>query len=459
MDYDNLEQHIYENDIAIYDIITALHPFYRYKLYQLVAEKSGLSTDNDANELALNVVRMLSIMKKSVVDSFELTSFSYAELQSHQRITGTKLARKADKARINMRRVLGLSIEDDEVQQDFNLNKRTRYESIKIMGRSVQDSINAKKKNNRSRDWMISQCLNSSMQLAGMTRDNDPTMSGSFLSGTLPRKYRGLSFEQCNEEINNRLNNIKKYADRKGIIWTGVYVIELHKDETPHIHIIYYVDESQRLELLDIIFKFFWNENPDNPEVDQRIPDFEGVLGYIFKDYGKPNTRHGFIGLRRDIRTIWNNLYIKNFGDKSLSYLSSNRLFHIRKMMDKKSINDKIEGIHGYILFSLKGFKSDYLNSIGKNDEPIKYVGLSRKIREMRTYINVFIDTNLARNFYKNTRVRCYVLYFGYSYLYINTKIVLDGFFRFEIIESRGQPPPKWKGLDYFFILSKNIIS
>jgi len=446
MGYEYLEECIYENDVSTYDTLNSLHQFYRYKLYQKVADIRHLSLDTDAHEIAVNVVQMLPRLKQSVVDSFELASFSYSELQEKQRILRQKLARKADKARINIRRVLSIAQEDDEVQQDFNLNKKTRYEAIKIAGRSVQDSIVAKKKNNRSRDWMISQCLNSSMQLSGMTRDNDPTMSGSFLSLTLPSKYRGLSFEQCNEEINNRLNMIKKYSDRKGIILTGIFVIELHKDETPHIHIIYYCDESQRAELLNIIFKFFNNEKQDNPEVDQRITDFDGVLGYVFKDYGKANVRHGFIGLRRDIKTIWNNLYIKNYGDKSLSYISTNRLFHIRRMMEKNSLNDKIEGIAGYILFSLKGFKSEYLNSIGKNDEPIKYVGLSREIRRMRTYINVFTSEKMARNFFKITRLDCYVLVFGYSYLYINTKIVLCVILRFETVESRGQPPPMQMG-------------
>lgn len=446
MDYKIIEQYIYENDISTYDTLIALNQFYRYKLYQKVADIRHLSLDTDAQEVAANVVQMLPRLNKIVVDSFELASFSYAELQNHQRITKSKLARKADKARINIRRVLSLSVADDEVQQDFNFNKKNRYKHIKIGKRSVQDSINQKKKNKRSRDWMISQCLNSSMQLSGMTRDNDPTASGSFLSLTLPSKYRGLSFEQCNEEINLRLNMIKKYAERKNIILTGIFVIELHKDETPHIHIIYYCEEYQRNELLNIIFKFFNNEKQDNPEVDQRITDFDGVLGYVFKDYGKPNVRHGFIGLRRDIKTIWNNLYIKNYGDKSLSYLSSNRLFHIRSMMNKNSLNDTIENIPGYILFSLKGFKSEYLNNIGNNDEPIKYIGLSREIRKMRTYINVFTSEKLARNFKEITRSYCYVLGFGYVYLYINTKIVLCVICKHEIVKSFGQPPPSGEG-------------
>jgi len=152
LDYGNLEQRIHEHDIATYDIVTALHPFYRYKLYQKVADNCHLSMDCDEQELALNVIKMLPRLKKSVVDTFELVSLSYAELQEHQRIEKKRLLRKADKAHINIRRLLAISIDDDIVQQVFNKNKHNRYKHIKIGDKSAQDSIDKKVKCNRARD-------------------------------------------------------------------------------------------------------------------------------------------------------------------------------------------------------------------------------------------------------------------------------------------------------------------
>ncbi|MBS1104291.1 replication endonuclease [Gluconobacter sp. Dm-62] len=453
MSYEQLEQHIYENDIRTYDILTALHPFYRYKIYQITAEKCRLSLEYDVQELALNVIRMMGMFPKDVIENFEIASFSYSELLSYQRILSKKsakkvrLSRKANRARVEIRRNLKINRIDDEVQKDFDENKKLRYQHLKYNERSVQDSLDRKTSNNRKRDWMISCCLESSMRIACMTQD--PCSSGWFLSLTLPKKYHGLSFEQANDEINRRLNMIKKYAERYGIDWSGISVVELHKDETPHLHIIYFVNneksyisqKTDRDQLLDIVFKFFDNEDPEKYELNQNVTDFEGVLGYIFKDYGKPNTRHGFIGLRRDIRRVWNNLYIGNYGDPSLSYLSSDRLFNTHRLMKKNSWNDVVDGIPGYVLFSLYGFKSDYLNNIGKNDEPIRWVGLSRVILKMRKCINFSYKT--VRNLLLKIIRRSYVTDFGYSYIYINTYSVFYCISRFETIKSKGQPPPE----------------
>ncbi|GAC89374.1 hypothetical protein Gbth_038_008 [Gluconobacter thailandicus F149-1 = NBRC 100600] len=470
MSYERLEQHILENSVEIYDTLNALHPFYRYKLYQKMAESCRLSLDDDAQELALNVLRMLPRLHKSVLNTFELMSFSYAELIQYQGILDkenqknsinpvkkVRLSRSANRARVNMRRVLKISRDDDEVQKDFDENKKQRYQHLKYNERSVQDSIDKKTSNNRKRDWMISCCLESSMRIACMTQD--PCSSGWFLSLTLPKKYHSLSFEQANDEINRRLNMIKKYAERHGIDWTGIFVVELHKDETPHLHIIYFVNneknyisqQTDRDRLLNIVFQFFNNEDPERYELNQNITDFEGVLGYIFKDYGKPNTRHGFVGLRRDIRRVWNNLYIGNYGDPSLSYLSDKRLFNTRQLMKKNSWNDVIEGIPGYVLFSLAGFKSDYLNSIGKNDEPIRWIGISRIIFKMRECVNFsykksYVYKNGAHDFHSKITHLSYVLEIGCIYIYNTTKNVSGKFITPEIIRSRGQPPPFGRG-------------
>ncbi|MEJ5154544.1 hypothetical protein WH240_04950 [Gluconobacter wancherniae] len=460
MSYDLLEQYIHENSIEIYDTLNALHPFYRYALYEKVRNTARLSDDYDIQELALNVIKMLPRLKKSVIDSFEIISLSYNEIRQHHGIT----TRQANKSRINMRKILGISRDDDEVQKQFDADKKNRYSKLKYGKYSVQDSIDKKVSNNRSRDWHIATSLEESMKFSGMTQG--PLDSGWFITLTLPGKYRSLSYEQCVEEINTRLNNIKKYSERMGIVWTGTYAIELHKDETPHIHIIYYVNDRDDLyshglrreksgtdkqKLEKIIFKFFKEEElraEVNGLINQEITHFEGVLSYIFKDYGKPNTRHGFIGLKRDIRSIWNNLYLGNYEHKSLSYLSHDRLFMSKKYIHSyERIYEDIKAPSSLTLFALHGFKSDKLNYLGGEISLSEYNELSmfekmnynKNHIEMYELLNKKKSTNKIRKYRKALNLLNVNSVFVYVYLYINTKNVYHNF----IIEKvRGQPPP-----------------
>lgn len=446
MDYEKLEQHIYEIDVSTYDILNALTPFYRYKLYQKIKENSRLSDDCDALEWAENIIGMLPRLKKSVVDTFELVSFSHEEIRHIHGITGQRLTSKANRARINIRKALGISRDDDEVQKQFDADKASRYKTLKYNGYSVQDSIYQKKKNNKARDWAIAECVEASARLAGLTPS--PCDSGYFISLTLPGKYHSKAFEQANEEINHRLNSIKRDAERAGILWLGIYKIHGHQDETPHLHIIYYVADTDREKLEKILFKFFKNEEArweENHSINQRITDFDGCLGYLFKDHGEPNVRTGFIGLRRDIRKVWNCLYTGDYGDSSLSYLSDEKLWIAKSLMKVRQETEYVKYDNttyvvspAYTLFALHGFKDDRLNNLGRKDNHPAYTD----IRKMQEYINPV--KTLYR--YKNTRKKLSLfsvnLDFGKSYLYINTKNVLHIFFDYQCERLRGQPPP-----------------
>ncbi|MCP1244181.1 hypothetical protein GOB86_14620 [Acetobacter lambici] len=160
MNYDILERHIYEINTSTYDKLDTLNKFYRYKLYEKIRKISNLDDICDAETLAYAVVNFIDSIDKNILDSFELASYSYRELLQVQRITKTRLTRKANRYRINIRRILSLSRDDDEFQLSFDNDKKERYQQIKFNGYSVQDSINRKIKNNRSRDWSISQSLN-----------------------------------------------------------------------------------------------------------------------------------------------------------------------------------------------------------------------------------------------------------------------------------------------------------
>ncbi|OUI99258.1 hypothetical protein HK20_03810 [Acetobacter sp. DsW_54] len=151
-----------------------------------------------------------------------------------------------------------------------------------------------------------------------------------------------MTFEQANDEINRRLNGIKRDAERADILWLGIYKIHGHKDETPHLHIIYFVNNDNKKDLdklTKIFFKYFQKEEErwkKNYSINQKITYFDGVLGYLFKDHGEANVRTGFIGLRKDIKKVWNSLYTGDYGDSSLSYLSDDRMWIAKQLMSVK---------------------------------------------------------------------------------------------------------------------------
>lgn len=377
-------------------------------------------------------------MKKHIIDSFELASFSYRELLYHQRITNQRLTQKANRARINIRRVLKIERDEDEVQQRFDEDKKTRYEQMKFGGISVQDSIEKKTRNNRARDWSIAQSLNDAMIVAGFHSVSG--QSGYFLTLTLPSKFHFTSYELANDAIQKSLENIKRRAERENVVWTGTYAIELHKDETPHIHIIYYVRdydydvygyETDKQKLEKIIFDEFIEEkinHEKNAGINQTIWNFDGVLRYIFKDYRKPNVKHGFIGLRRDIKSIWNSIYVKDFGNKSLSYLSDSRLFKISTIIRDDELNK-------YTLFCLQVFKSVELNRFAhKNYSRAQKDYSSFNDENWRDMIPVHDAIRIHEILYSKRNCLNYrkyrkilnklydVYYFVDFYLYINTK-------------------------------------
>lgn len=399
-----------------------------------------------------------------------MVSLSYAELRQHYGITGQKLSAKADKARINIRKALSISKDDDEVQQKFDADKASRYKSIKYNGFSVQDSIDKKKKNNKARDWAISECLEASARLAGLTPSAHE--SGYFISLTLPGKYHSMTYEQANDEINRRLNGIKRDAERADILWLGIYKIHGHKDETPHLHIIYFVNNDNKKDLdklTKIFFKYFQQEEErweKNYSINQKITYFDGVLGYLFKDHGEPNVRTGFIGLRKDIKKVWNSLYTDDYGDSSLSYLSDERMWIAKQLMSVKeettylnkqglekyrtgqNINhdtDMYTVSPAYTLFSISGFRDDRINKLGQNDNKIDYIETCSRfisITKMREYLNpkrIPYKYKKYRKIYNTYSVNSVN---GKSYLYINTKNVLGVFFDYQCNQLRGQPPP-----------------
>ena len=68
MDYEKIEQYIYEINIQTYDILNALTPFYRYKLYEKIRKISSLDTEMLAN----SVVDIIQHLDKNILDIMKL---------------------------------------------------------------------------------------------------------------------------------------------------------------------------------------------------------------------------------------------------------------------------------------------------------------------------------------------------------------------------------------------------
>ncbi|GEL49856.1 replication endonuclease [Acetobacter tropicalis] len=446
MNYDILESHIYKIDVSTYDILATLIPFYRYKLYQKIAENSRLNDDCNPEIWADAVVRMLPRLRREIVESFELVSYSYLKLLEIQRITGGRLTRKANRARTNLRKALGLLIDEDKVQQRFDNDRRDHYRRLKFNGVNVLDSLERKQKQAYARDWAISQCLDQSARLLWLTPSQGD--SGYFISLTLPPRFHKSTFETANNEINRRLNSIKKDADRQGITLLGIYKVHGHKDETQHLHIIYYVNNRDRERLNQIFFKYFQNEEEryeQNSSINQSIWNFDGCLRYLFKDHGEPNVRIGFIGLRRDIKKVWHSLYTGDYGNKSLSYLSDDRIWMFRKLIRKTSTDDYVSHIPGYTLFCIRGFRDSRINQLADKQTDISRTDFADAyvyLIGMWEYLNPEKSVFKVEKPRKNRKKRSYVWEYGYIYLYSNQDSKNAVFFCWECIKSRGQPPP-----------------
>ena len=446
MDCEKIEQYIYKNYVSTYDILDALHPTYRYKLYQKIKENSRLNDDCNLEALAQAVVRILPRLRKEIVESFELVSYSYLKLLEIQRITKSRLTRKANRARTNLRKALGLLIDEDDVQQRFDNDRKNHYRRLKFNGINVLDSIEKKQNQAYARDWAISQCVDQSARLLWLTPSQED--SGYFVSLTLPPRFHKSTFESANTEINRRLNKIKKDADRSGITWLGIYKVHGHKDETPHLHIIYYVNDRYRDRLNQIFFKYFQNEEErweQNNSINQSIYNFDGCLRYLFKDHGEPNVRIGFIGLRRDIKKVWHSLHTGDFGNKSLSYLSDDRIWMFRKLIRKTSIDDYVEHTPGYTLFVIRGFRDSRINQLAEKSTDISQTDFRDAypyLIGMWKYLNPEKSVFKVEKPQKNGKKRSYFLDFGYVYLYSNQDSGSKIFFCWECVKSLGQPPP-----------------
>lgn len=442
MNYENIEIILRQNHPQVWKELLSLNSFYKNQITQKIAENCRSC---DVYEVAEQFVRWVQSCSPDIRDNFNLMSLSYDELKEYQRITGQKLTRKSNRLRRNLRRILNIRPEDDQFQIQFDRDKIESEKSFIIF----QDSRNSearwtafdsKQKNLRKRyavNRSIAEHVDDFCQ-------NFLNYHGLFLSLTLPSEYHGCSYEQAKTEISRRWTNIHKRLKYKNILTLGMSVIELQKDETPHYHVQLYVNPENREYLESIILQEFPNENERKSDAIRSIWDALGCIGYCLKDSGKSDTYVSFIGLTRDIKSRYDNV----FNGRKHKNLSDWRISKSRKMMSENQPN-------GAVLLMLRGFSDERLNSLSARHPDSTYA-ISDIQRLQVSYIHclhfgVFNDFN--NNSKEDSDNRCqrfeimavtyHFLYFRRTWVYNNQECISDVFYFWECVESRGQPPPE----------------
>ncbi|BCI67433.1 hypothetical protein [Acetobacter aceti] len=438
MNYEQIEIILRNEHPEIWRTLLSLNPFYKNQITRKIAETCGVS---DCHELAEQVVTWVESCSTDVRDSFALLSLSYEEIKEKQRITGERLTRRANLLRRNLRRILDIQPDADEFQNEFNKDK-TESEKSYIIKYDSQDSgwtaYDAKQKELRRR-YRINQDIaehidDFATHFLGYT--------GLFLSLTLPGEYHGCSYEEAKSEISRRWTNIRRRLKYRNILTLGMSVIELQRDETPHYHIQLYISPERRQYVESIILEEFPNENDRRNDAIQNIWDALGVIGYSLKDEGKTDTYVTFIGLTKDIKSRYDNVY----RGKSHRNLSDWRLTKSRRMMSAGKPD-------GRILLMLHGFADDRLNSLSSRHPDFYYI--RNDIQHLQVSYVHALHFGVFRNFNNlndETEKRCqrpeiFVVFCGFytfvaSQVYNNQECILSVRYFWECELSRGQPPP-----------------
>lgn len=295
MNYEQIEIVIRQNHPHIWQDLLSLHPTYKNQITRKIAENCGVS---DCHELAEQVAGWVMSCPEDVRDSFSLMSMTYEEIREKQRITKTKLTRKANLLRRNLRRILDIRPEQDQFQQQFDADKLESEKTYVIF----QDSRNQEKRwtafDAKQKEQRKRYAINHSIaeHIDDFCR-NFLGYDGLFLSLTLPPEFHGCSYEEAMEEKSRRWTNIRRRLKYRNILHLGMSVIELQRDETPHCHIQLYVSPEHREEVQSIILQEFPNENDRKSDAIRDIWDAIGCIGYMLKDSDKTDSYVSFIGL------------------------------------------------------------------------------------------------------------------------------------------------------------------
>lgn len=89
------------------------------------------------------------------------------------------------------------------------------------------------------------------------------TLPGDWHSNpTYKRKgwqFNGKTPKQASDEIGKRWEKVRLYLDNRGVYLTGIWVLEMHKDGTPHRHYLVHYRPEHRAEVMATFLKWFPN--------------------------------------------------------------------------------------------------------------------------------------------------------------------------------------------------------
>ncbi|CAI3947572.1 unnamed protein product [Commensalibacter communis] len=432
-----------------------LHYTYKNIITKKIKESCEFLACYEENEqVAIEFVEWFRTVPKDIKSSFELISLSFDELKERKKQGRNKkknLTIQANALRRNFRRFIKLTYEDDIWQKQFDVDKQNSEKSYIIIPASndIENGLSAYD----VKQFNISRQIAINLDILGHLESFCNTylsFKGFFLTLTLPQEFQNCSYEEAREEITKRWKRIKSSLKYRDILYLGVEVIELQKNETPHYHIQLWINPQyeQRLKLL--IHKHFSNEAERFDKAVKTISDAIKIMKYCCKDKKKDNSKSytSFIGLKKDIRARYNSLY----HNKKYKELSDYRTYKANKIIHYKVSN--------YLLLLLiRGFSDDRLNSLSSR-HPDKYYILTDKQNEL--VINIFEICNneyyfklnnnkifiynifeLYRSKYIYYIVICYIYYiFLLSLLYITKKVYARLVFDYQCDKSKGQPPP-----------------
>gem|GEM_PF-5477248 len=364
MQYEEIESYIKTDRPDIWRRLYPLHGFYKNEITRITAENCVfLACYDEAEQVAREVIAWVETQPDELVSGFDLLSQFHAELKELRRITGRIFTRKANRLRRNLRRVIGLHPEDDEVQQDFDNARTASAKSFIIIpdAEHPERSLSA----HDLHQFHLRKSYAVNLAIADGIHDlavDFLNHAGLFLTLTLPGEYRNCSYEQAKTEISRRWKRVRRKARDKNVLLLGMTALELHEDETPHYHIQLYVSPEHRAWVEEQILDAFPNECDRRDEAIKDIRDVARASRYTTKDHGKPETSLTFIGLRKDIKRRYRGVY----EGKDTSALSEWRVSRARQLMKQKTSG-------GAVLLLLRGFADERLNRLSARHPDFHY--------------------------------------------------------------------------------------
>ncbi|WP_235045117.1 hypothetical protein, partial [Gluconobacter thailandicus] len=363
-----------------------LHPFYRGRLADLAYSRASevVGAKPDPLDVCKEILNIFGRFDRETLRRLDLCSyvgfqagqFSGRGMKNHRKYC----TENSVKVRRNIRRYIGIPACEDIVEQDFvsirTERKKNYIVKITESGRKISayESDQYRKSQKRKQYLKIS-------ELIGKSAEGVLLYEEFFLTLTLPGEFHASSYEAAMKEIQERWNKIMVILRKKGIIILGIKKIHLHENETPHIHATLYFKPEYEDIVREVVFSVFTNDKNRKDKAFQKTDNTKFVIKYLFKDfcrqYDEEICKIRFIGLRRNISSVWDNFDKKNYGNPTLSYLSNNRLFKARRLLD-------VEKNEENILFLLRAFAEPSLNEISKWHINLKHLTLTDEWKTLR---------------------------------------------------------------------------